>query len=59
MQKEKGCKIIIDFLSLGTERDLQRVPTYEDRMASDEVWWLWLEVRDSGRYKEVEALQEL
>ncbi len=47
-QKEKGWKIIIDYLSLDIERDIQRIPQYAERMASRNVQWLWLEVRKIG-----------
>ncbi len=47
-QKERGWKIIIDYLSLDIERDLQRVPGYKGHMATHNVCWLWLEVRKIG-----------
>jgi hypothetical protein len=47
-QNEKGWKIIIDYLFLDIERDLQRVPTYEERMAVHNRRWLWLKVRKIG-----------
>ncbi len=36
-QKKKGWKIIIDYLSVDIERYLQRVPAYENRMATHNV----------------------
>ncbi len=45
-RNEKGWKVIIfiiiifiDYLSFDVERDLQRVPTYEERMTTHNVWW--------------------
>jgi hypothetical protein len=34
LQKEKGWKIIIDYLSLDIERDIQRIPRYGDYISS-------------------------
>jgi len=48
LQKEKGWKIIVDYLSLDIERDIQRIPEYAERMVSRNVRWLWLEVRKIG-----------
>ena len=47
-QKEEGWKIIIDYLSLDVERDLQRIPMYGPKAEQRNVRWLWLEVRKIG-----------
>jgi hypothetical protein len=48
LQKEKGWKIIIDYLSLDVQRDLLRVSMFEKRMRLHNVRWLWFEVRKVG-----------
>ncbi len=45
------------YLSVDIERDFQRVPTYEERVAGHNVRWLWCVV--SAPDKEVPVLQEL
>jgi hypothetical protein len=37
LQKEKGWKIIIDYLSLDIKRDIERIPEYAERMVSRNV----------------------
>ncbi len=48
LQKEKGWKIIIDYISLDIERGIQRIPQYGERMSARNVRWLWHEARKIG-----------